>query len=56
MNKFRSVSKQDIQKMVKAVDTDGNGKISITGLRSKFLFFFINYFYKIEFIKMMETA
>ena len=29
MNKFRKVSKEDVQKMVKAVDTDKNGKISI---------------------------
>jgi hypothetical protein len=31
MNQFRSVSKEDIQKMIKAIDTDGNHRISISG-------------------------
>ena len=31
MNKFRAVSKKDVQKMIKAVDTDGNGRINING-------------------------
>ncbi len=35
MNKFRKVSKDDVKKMVKAVDTDSNGKISINGMLTK---------------------
>ena len=37
MSKFRKVSRDDIKKMIKAVDTDGNGKISINGNNFKIL-------------------
>jgi hypothetical protein len=47
MNQFRSVSKEDIHKMVRAVDTDGNGKISISGKEK--LDFFVLIFNKILF-------